>query len=391
MEVKVVGGYVNYKICRICFLQLNAPLDAISQFHRHIEQFKYQYGNPDLIFEHCAWLSQQYLLFGDLFNSAIDQGLSAIQTQHPGFYYQQASHYATLRKKHVLSFQASVSSLNYPSPDPLEVESLEFFGQRPWRQGHQRIDPPDVAMENDGILAMKKLETQLDHSWIIIPLISSAVTQFKKFHCSRLKHYLTIEMASEYFHAKDYNKAITLLCRSTPQYRDCQWSSILIQLVSLAFQCSYMLADVQNYLSAAFELLGEISHVSIAKKQLIQDNMFKILCGTPPQFICLPSQIVSNHEKDDISMSVPNAWKELFEKSMPPQVLHVEMSNLLAFVECKVRFSKAEVSIDSCAKIEVFSLDCIFNVVTDQFFLCLRFTLGLHVPSQCSSRNCLCA
>lgn len=36
--------------------------------------------------------------FGDLFEDAVQQGLNAIQTQHPGFYYQQAANHAANRK-----------------------------------------------------------------------------------------------------------------------------------------------------------------------------------------------------------------------------------------------------------------------------------------------------
>nr|CAB3267220.1 trafficking protein particle complex subunit 11-like [Phallusia mammillata] len=354
LEVKVVGGFVNYKICSLCFLKLNAPLDAINQFQRHVEQFKYQFGNPDLMFEHCAWLSQQYLLFADLFSNAIEQGLSAIQTQHPGFYYQQAAHYATLRRQHALSLCVSIESLNYPSPDPLAAESMDFFGQRPWRQGHQRIDPPDVAMENDGILALQKQELQLDHSWIIIPLISSAVTQFKKFHCPRLKRHLTIKMAIEYYHAEDYSKVIVLLCRATPAYRESRWCSILTQLVSIIFQCSYMLADVQNYLTSSFELLSSLSQLPSAKKKLIQENMFLILCGKLPKYVTLPSEIVSQNNKVCDNVVVPPAWEDLTASLENPRTLHVEMTSLVPFVECKARFSQPEFSIDTCICMEVF-------------------------------------
>ena len=37
--------------------------------------------------------------FGDLFDEAIKLGLTAIQTQNPGFYYQQAAYYAQERKQ----------------------------------------------------------------------------------------------------------------------------------------------------------------------------------------------------------------------------------------------------------------------------------------------------
>jgi hypothetical protein len=43
------------------------------------------------VFRFCA--------FGDIFDEAIRQGLPALQTQHPGFYYQQAAQLAVDRKE----------------------------------------------------------------------------------------------------------------------------------------------------------------------------------------------------------------------------------------------------------------------------------------------------
>ena len=40
----------------------------------------------------------RFQIFGDLFDEAIKLGLAAIQTQHPGFYYQQAANHAINRK-----------------------------------------------------------------------------------------------------------------------------------------------------------------------------------------------------------------------------------------------------------------------------------------------------
>ena len=40
----------------------------------------------------------RFQVFGELFDEAIKLGLTAIQTQHPGFYYQQAANHAKNRK-----------------------------------------------------------------------------------------------------------------------------------------------------------------------------------------------------------------------------------------------------------------------------------------------------
>ena len=44
-------------------------------------------------------VSYRFQVFGDLFDEAIKLGLTAIQTQHPGFYYQQAANHAISRKQ----------------------------------------------------------------------------------------------------------------------------------------------------------------------------------------------------------------------------------------------------------------------------------------------------
>lgn len=114
----------------------------------------------------CSFSLCRFQSFGDLFDEAIKLGLTAIQTQNPGFYYQQGAYYAQERKQQagqlcghevllptmqciinviciclslwceMVVFQPGVG---YPAPDPLETPSgaLDFYGQRPWRQGHQ--------------------------------------------------------------------------------------------------------------------------------------------------------------------------------------------------------------------------------------------------------------
>jgi len=46
-----------------------------------------------------CWFPPRFCVFGDIFDEAIRQGLPALQTQHPGFYYQQAAQHAADRKE----------------------------------------------------------------------------------------------------------------------------------------------------------------------------------------------------------------------------------------------------------------------------------------------------
>lgn len=50
------------------------------------------------MFEHHAWMSSQFSTFAELFDEAIRQGLPAVQTQHPGYYFQLAANHASLRQ-----------------------------------------------------------------------------------------------------------------------------------------------------------------------------------------------------------------------------------------------------------------------------------------------------
>ena len=58
MEFKAVAGFINYKLCRLCF-NSDEPLDAINQFKRHIEIFSNEVGLKQLAYEHYEWLSRQ--------------------------------------------------------------------------------------------------------------------------------------------------------------------------------------------------------------------------------------------------------------------------------------------------------------------------------------------
>uniref|UniRef100_A0A3B3DX19 Uncharacterized protein n=1 Tax=Oryzias melastigma TaxID=30732 RepID=A0A3B3DX19_ORYME len=53
--------------------------------------------------------------------------------------FKQAACYTQDRKQ--LAHQLCQAGASYPSPDPLDTQSggLDFYGQRPWRQGHQSM------------------------------------------------------------------------------------------------------------------------------------------------------------------------------------------------------------------------------------------------------------
>ena len=147
-------------------------------------------------------------MFGSLFESAVAQGLPAVQTQHPGFYYQQAAQFAALRRNTAHHLCSNASSANLPLLE--NWDNLEIYGQRPWRPGKHSLEPPESEREANGVDAVQYRELMdVGHSDVILPLYSRAVAQFQRYKCPRIKHLLLTQMASEYHKAGDYKKALT--------------------------------------------------------------------------------------------------------------------------------------------------------------------------------------
>lgn len=54
---------------------------------------------------------------------------------------------------------------SYPTPDPLQgINTLEFYGQRPWRPGKLSAEPPNPQLEQNGIMALQFSEQHVNHS-----------------------------------------------------------------------------------------------------------------------------------------------------------------------------------------------------------------------------------
>lgn len=102
-EVRSVADYLNHRNCHIQFM-LNHPREAITQFRKYIDTFKQHTKSPEYAFEHSAWLSQQYLMFADLFHQAVTNGTKASKTQHPGHYYYEAAMQMIERRKNITEY-----------------------------------------------------------------------------------------------------------------------------------------------------------------------------------------------------------------------------------------------------------------------------------------------
>jgi hypothetical protein len=198
-----------------------------------------------LAFEHKGWQSKQCEFFADIFAEAIQNGLPAIQTQHPGLYYQQAAQHAIARRE-MAEELCGDSKSSYPAPDPLEnKEKMEFYGQRPWRPGKVALEPPDMDLETSGIQALLHCErNNVEHSKEIIELLKRSIGQFNAFRSPRSESHLTVTMAEELKSAERYREALDLLGPVMQHYRREKWRPLLDAVLALSIKCAYLLVDV---------------------------------------------------------------------------------------------------------------------------------------------------
>ena len=151
LEVKTVASMINYKLCQLLF-DIKHPIDAIDQFRKHVDIFRIKTGPIELRFEHAAWLAKQFELMGELFEEAIRKAnLTPVQTQHPGFYFHSAANHTIQRRlycselllasrpKSAVNAEAAPISAGATSVADA-LTRLEFYGQRPWRQGQQAME-----------------------------------------------------------------------------------------------------------------------------------------------------------------------------------------------------------------------------------------------------------
>ena len=92
------------------------PNDAITQFGRHIRNYRSSVGVAEREFEHWAWMCRQYQVFGELlektYATSTNSGPLAFvpSLQSPAYYFEHAAILALRRKKHARRMAESTFS-----------------------------------------------------------------------------------------------------------------------------------------------------------------------------------------------------------------------------------------------------------------------------------------
>ncbi|CAF2858872.1 unnamed protein product [Rotaria sp. Silwood2] len=329
LEMKIIAGFLTYKICRILF-ELSQPVEAINHFRRHADIFKSKIGPTDLVFEHKAWLSKQFQTFGDLFTRCP----LAIQTQHPGFYYQEAA-YQSMARKQIAQTCRRIEQADF---DPSEfLKATEFYGQRPWRQHHQSMEITDAQKEREAIAALRDAESRVNHSELIISLLVQAITHFKKHSSNRMKLYLMYNLAEEYVSSKNYDIALNYYNHIVQAYRTEHWWPILEAILPSALKCAYLSVNLQDWIRFSLEILNPNINLPVQVKTQTQTNLENLIIKN-----------IAPQVESSIS-SIDEQWKALPAK----QTIPIDADTFKGLLECKVYFTHEAVSVDSGITLQV--------------------------------------
>lgn len=165
---------------------------------------------------------------------------------------------------------------------------------------------------------------------LIIGLLSSAITQFKKYKCPRMKRYLMVLVGEEYFHTKDYLNALTFLINVLPQYRQEGWKILIEKILTIALHAAYLSADLINFVKLGLECISSANEVSIQNKISIQASIQNIMQRQLPLMLPIANE-------NDIELAL-RLWSNVLQTITEPTVFTIKMDSLMNFVECKPKF-----------------------------------------------------
>lgn len=310
-EIKVIAEILNFRLCYL-HLERNTPNNATTQFHQHINYYRSLIGDPDREFQHYAWVSRQYQIFGELLqlfsflappptsaspsqssssnslngsslsNSGLISSLGGSRSRgwtHPGFYFQAAASFEIQRRSSanklcapqrtkdsierflplVLPYRASVIDFNKNSYVGQKVESsvvnLSTFNAE--KDAHTMTVLLESVLNNSTDVAVAQ-ELHVNHSAEVIHLLNVAQDAYRLDHTpnDRTIWHLISQIAQESFLAGDYRSTKAHNDIVIPHYRREKWWGLLTICLKVNLQCSIRARQWHEVLLTAAELLS---------------------------------------------------------------------------------------------------------------------------------------
>ena len=208
-----------------------------------------------------------------------------------------------------------------------------------------------MEQESAGIQALLYTEkTSVQHSELILGLLEKAIHQFKVFNSPRSENHLKVTMAEELKSAQKYEEAMDILRPVIEQYRIEGWRTLLDAVLALAVKCSYLRADIAEYLRLTLDLTSADSTLDLEEKTRMLTNIVRLFDPDGPKVPSAEPGLTSKSERQAVG-EASSKWVDVLKGQS--EVI-VELGEVKSCIEVKVAFKTLEVRENEPLVLDVF-------------------------------------
>lgn len=127
-------------------------------------------------------------------------------------------------------------------------------------------------------------------------------------------------------------------------FRTEKWWILLTDILVKAVRCSYLVANIQDYLLLSLEILGSCVMASQDEKKKVYYNLHRLLKKQMPDSD-------SNLQQADVETAV-KLWKAALETDH--LAVSLDMTSIVSCIDCKARFLQNKYEVDQNILVEVY-------------------------------------
>ncbi|KAI8814094.1 Gryzun, putative trafficking through golgi-domain-containing protein [Cladochytrium replicatum] len=387
-DARILADCINFKICKL-YLYTDAPVPALAQFNRHILQFR---NLPEFAgtasnsavdvsvagslvsqvprggsFEYWAWASKQHRVIGEIVEVATTKLGLSVPYPPPGSV-PPASGGAPppLANQGDGGMFGPFSSSN----SSLVVQHAGFYyitaarcAEERWRKFKLQQGSGDISTENGtatvrpSFQAIIAAEGSLDHSALVIELLTKSYEQFKKQKSGRMTLYLAAEIARIYQESGKQEMAYKFFERIAKTYRKESWPAILTAVVASSLICAKRLGMWDAVVESLVELLSERLVDDDGMRGRVQAQLMRIVANGASSASILTddgSEIEQLARQLTLALTppypgagdaarMPHAQSPIVDDAVTPSVpirSVVAMDKINSFLTCNVQIRK---------------------------------------------------
>ncbi|KYQ89761.1 DUF1683 family protein [Tieghemostelium lacteum] len=353
-ELRSVASIINFKISKLYLWNGNIQ-EAGQQFDRHLKLFRIYHGPQEKEFTHSAWIAKEYQIFGDLLE-ACPNNQKLIVTHNPSYYYQIASKYMAIRRKHFQELVPDYVKLNpviskFRDQKPrYDLSIYQFIGQAPPDTSHpleltnHTHQEPEVDIDFYKTVAQ---ELNINYSQTIIDLLSKSYEQTLISSNHRILSYIESLIADEYYNSKQYDLAFRYYNKNAITYRREKWWTLLTHSISMLLKCVHYLNIPNSFVNFVMEYLSPKFCNTLLERSRVQDSLIDLLVDSkklqPPMSLAssLDVRMEHTHPLFNCRVQFPSSFTFTSSQTEFYVVFETHFPKAIRFSKLNVLFSES--------------------------------------------------